>query len=140
MSIPFQIHDFISGLPEAKQADVLFLHKQIQELMPGCKLWFLDGINNGKVIANPNIGYGQHTIKYANGSTREFYRIGISPNKTGISIYIMGLPNNKILEEKFSSRIGKATVSGYCVKLKTLENVDSAVLHEIIQFGANLGY
>ena len=46
---------------------------------------------DGKVVANPNIGYGLYTIAYANGSSREFYRIGLSANTTGISVYVLGL-------------------------------------------------
>jgi hypothetical protein len=55
---------------------------------PECKLRFNDGKNSdGKVVANPNIGYGLYTIKYADGTTRDFYQIGLSANKTGISVY-----------------------------------------------------
>ena len=58
---------------------------------PDCRLWFNDGTNEaGKVVANPNIGYGVYTITYADGSSREFYRIGLSANTTGISVYVLG--------------------------------------------------
>jgi hypothetical protein len=52
------------------------LHKRILQLMPGCKLWYDNGRNaENKVVANPTIGYGNRTIKYANGKTREFFRL-----------------------------------------------------------------
>jgi hypothetical protein len=58
-------------------------------MMPVCKLWFLNGKDEkGKVVSNPNIGYGSQTLKYADGKTKEFYQIGISANTTGISVYI----------------------------------------------------
>lgn len=44
-------------------------------------------IADGKVVANPNIGYGVYPIAYADGSSRESYRIGLSANTTGISVY-----------------------------------------------------
>jgi hypothetical protein len=68
------------------------LHRIILEVMPACKLWFLDGKNSkNRTVSNHDIGYGLHTMKYIDGKTREFYQIGISANKTGISAYILGI-------------------------------------------------
>jgi hypothetical protein len=62
---------------------MLDLYFIILKIIPGCKLWFLDGKNSeNKTVSNPNIGYGLHTIKYADGKTREFYQIGMSANTT----------------------------------------------------------
>ena len=99
--------------------------------MPNCKLWFLDGKNDeGKIVANPNIGYGLQAIKYADGKTKEFYQIGISANTTGISVYIMGIANKKYLLETYGKTIGKAKITGYCIKFKTLKdiNIDTLLL------------
>jgi hypothetical protein len=77
--------------------------------MPACKLWFLDGKNSeNKTVSNPNIGYGLQTMKYADGTTREFYQIGLSANKTGISVYILGIEDKKYLAQD----IWKATRQG----------------------------
>ena len=104
--------------------------------MPACKLWFLDGKNSeGKIISNPNIGYGQHTLKYADGKTREFYQIGISSNKTGISVYIPGITDKTYLAQKYGRKIGKASVTGYCIKFKTLKDINIEILEEAIQYG-----
>src|SRR5689334_15940586 len=98
MSIQEQIKAYIATQPEAKRSDIQELHRIILELMPKCKLWFLDGKDEtGKVVTNPNIGYGLLNIKYADGSSKEFYQIGISANTTGISVYIMGLKDKKYL-------------------------------------------
>ncbi|GAA4154721.1 hypothetical protein GCM10022217_12110 [Chryseobacterium ginsenosidimutans] len=103
--------------------------------MPECKLWFLDGKDiENKVVSNPNIGYGLHIIKYANGTTKEFYKIGLSANTTGISIYIMGIEDKKFLSETYGQRLGKASVSGYCIKFKTLKDINIEILEEVIQY------
>lgn len=74
------------------------LHNLIIGVMPKCRLWYLDGKDEkGKIVSNPNIGYGTQIIKYADGRTREFYQIGISANTAGISVYIMGIEDKKIL-------------------------------------------
>jgi len=90
MNIQEYIKEYITSQPEPKRSDMQELHRIIQEIMPGCKLWFLDGKNDeGKTFANPNIGYGLHTIHYADGKIKEFYQIGLSANTTGISVYIL---------------------------------------------------
>lgn len=131
-----QIESYLNSLPDKKKNDLKFLHQEILKLNPGIKLWFLDGKNEeGKIVANPNIGYGQSTIHYADGSIKEFYRIGLSANTTGISVYIMGLPDKNLLLEKYADRIGKASVTGYCIKFKSLKDISLSVLEEAIHLG-----
>src|SRR5215831_10488813 len=90
MDVPEQVEAYLASQPEPKQADLRRLHAHILAEFPGCRLWFTDGTNaDGKVVANPNIGYGAYTITYADGSSREFYRIGLSANTTGISVYVL---------------------------------------------------
>lgn len=105
--------------------------------MPGCKLWFLDGKDEkGKTVSNPNIGYGFYTIKYADGSTRDFYQIGLSANKTGISVYILGIKDKTYLTKTYGKKIGKASVTGYCIKFKTLEEINIDILEAAIKYGS----
>lgn len=133
ISLQSQIDAYLDSLPVAKRSDMLILHQRIQEWMPGCKLWFLDGKNSeGKVVSNPNIGYGLRTIHYADGSTKEFYQVGISGNTTGISVYIMEIEDKTFLAREFGDRIGKASVTGYCIKFKGLKDIDLGVLGEMV--------
>lgn len=134
MNIQRQIKEYINSQPEAKRNEMQALHDSIQKLMPGCKLWFLDGKDeNGKIITNPNIGYGAYTINYANGTTKEFYQIGLSANSTGISVYIMGLDDKTYLTKTYGKKIGKAIVTGYCIKFKTLKDIQVDVLEAAIR-------
>jgi len=136
MNIKEQIKNYIASQPESKRVDMQSLHRAILQVMPACKLWFLDGKNSeNKVVSNPNIGYGFQTIKYADGKTREFYQIGMSANTTGISVYIMGVKDKKYLVETYGKKLGKASVSGYCIKFKTLNDINIDVLQAAIQFG-----
>lgn len=136
MSAPEQIESYISAQDAPKREDLRTLHRLILDAQPGCKLWFNDGKNaDGKVVANPNIGYGGYTIHYADGSSREFYRIGLSGNKIGISDYVLGLEDKTILASKFGKDIGKATVTGYCIKFKNLAAIDIDVLMAAVAYG-----
>ena len=131
-----QIMEYIATQPEPKRSEMQELHDMILALMPTCKLWFLDGKDeNGKTVSNPNIGFGSQTIQYANGKTREFYQIGISANTSGISVYIMGIEDKKHLAQTFGKELGKASVTGYCVKFKTLADIKIDVLKAAIQYG-----
>jgi hypothetical protein len=104
--------------------------------MPACKLWFLDGKNSeGKTVSNPNIGYGIQTIKYADGTTREFYQIGMSANTTGISVYILGIKDKTYLAKTYGKKLGKASVTGYCIKFKTLKDINIELLEAAIRDG-----
>lgn len=134
MTIQEQINDYISSHKEPKRSDLEKLHQIILELMPQCKLWFLDGKNDeNKTVSNPNIGYGLHIMKYADGKTRDFYKIGFSANTTGISVYIMGIEDKKYLANTFGEKIGKASVTSYCIKFKKLDDINTNVLKEVIQ-------
>ena len=133
MEIQSQIQEYITSQSEPKRTEIQTLHKRILELFPACKLCFLDGKNNeNKIVSNPNIGYGFHLLKYSNGTTKEFYKIGLSANTTGISVYIMGIEDKKYLLENYGSTIGKASISGYCIKFKTLKDINIDVLEAAI--------
>ena len=136
MNIQEQIKEYIATHPESKRADIEALHKRILQILPKCKLWFLDGKDNkGKTVSNPNIGYGFHTIEYADGKTKEFYQIGISANTTGISVYILGIKDKNYLAQTYGKEIGKAKVTGYCIKFKALKDINIEVLEAAIQYG-----
>lgn len=131
-----QIKAYIATQPEPKRSDMQALHGIILALMPACRLWFLDGKDeNGRTVSNPNIGYGLQTRNYADGKTREFYQIGISANTTGISVYILGIDDKKYLAETYGKQLGKASVTGYCIKFKKLQDVNSEILQAAIRDG-----
>jgi hypothetical protein len=132
MSVLDQINGYIADQSPAKSEELRDLHGHILEISPDAKLWFLDGRNDGKVVSNPNIGYGSETISYASGDSREFYKIGLSANTSGISVYVIGLRDKKYLPETYGSRLGKAKVTGYCIKFKSVKDVDISVLKEIV--------
>jgi hypothetical protein len=136
MNVQEQIEAYIAGQDERKRGEMQALHRLVLGISPDAKLWFLDGKNSdGKIVSNPNIGYGNQSMEYAGGKTREFYQVGISPNTTGVSVYIMGIEDKKYLTQTYGPRLGKASVTGYCIKFKTLSDVDLGVLEEAIRFG-----
>ena len=136
MNVQAQIKEYIASQPEPKSSEMETLHKQILKALPKTKLWFLDGKDSkGKIVSNPNIGYGAYNIKYTDGSTKEFYQIGLSANTTGISVYIMGIADKKYLATTFGKKLGKASVTGYCIRFKTIKDIKIEILQAAIRFG-----
>lgn len=136
MNTEEQINSYISSQPEPKRSDMQELHRLILQLMPACKLWFLDGRDDkGKIVSNPNTGYGSYNIQYADGTSRPFYQIGLSANTSGISVYIMGLKDKTYLAQTYGKKIGKASVTGYCIKFKSLKDINIDTLATAIRYG-----
>ena len=136
MNAQEQINNFINSQPEPKRSDIQELHRLMLRILPQGKLWFEDGKNSeNKTVSNPNIGYGMQTLHYANGTTKEFFQIGISPNASGISVYILGLKDKTYLAQTYGDKLGKAKVTGYCIKFKTLKDINHTVLEEAIRYG-----
>lgn len=136
MPVENEIKAYIAAQPESKRNDLQALHEMILKINPACKLWFLDGKNGeGKIVSNPNIGYGIQKMQYADGKTKEFYQLGLSANTSGISLYVMGIDDKTYLSKAFEKKIGKASVTGYCIKFKALKDLNASVLEEVIVFG-----
>ena len=47
----------------------------------------------------------------------------------------MGLEDKTSLPNNFGTTIGKATVTGYCIKFKSLKDINIDVLDEAIRYG-----
>jgi hypothetical protein len=140
MGVRAQIDGYIAGQPAGKREELRELHRRILAISPEAELWFLDGRNEeGKVVSNPNIGYGSETLSYANGQARAFYKVGLSANTAGLSVYVMGLKDKAYLSETYGARLGKCQVTGYCIRFRSVRDVDLGVLEEIVSEALGAG-
>jgi hypothetical protein len=64
---------------------------------------------------------------------------GLSANTTGISVYILGLQDKTALRSKFGGTLGKASVTGYCLKVRKLRDIDLDTLRAAIRYGMEAG-
>ena len=62
----------------------------------------------------------------------------MSANTTGISVYILGIEDKKYLAQTYGEKLGKASVTGYCIKFKALKNINIDVLAVAILDGVAL--
>ncbi len=59
----------------------------------------------------------------------------MSANTVGISVYIIGIQDKKYLPETYGKIIGKASITGYCIKFKMLKDINIDTLVAAIRDG-----
>lgn len=76
------------------------------------------------------IGFGQYHYRYESGREGDFMRVGFSPRKQNLSIYIIPgfKPYQAVLE-----RLGKHKLGKSCLYIKRLEDVDISALRELVR-------
>ena len=79
------------------------------------------------------VGFGTYHYRYATGREGDWFRIGVSPRKQAISLYLMaGFEEH----EELLQRLGKFKMGKCCLYIKRLSDIDEAALVELIQLSA----
>ncbi|WP_309690032.1 DUF1801 domain-containing protein [Armatimonas sp.] len=103
---------------ETRRADCQTLSVLMQEATGSeAKLW---GTNI--------IGFGSYRYKYASGREGDWMQVAFAPRKLHVTLYLTGIKENTDLLEK----LGKHSLSGGCLHIKKLADVDLDVLKELI--------
>ena len=80
------------------------------------------------------IGFGSYHYKYASGQEGDWFKVGFSPRKNALTLYIMtGFGRYAELMGK----LGKYKTGKSCLYINKLEDVDMDVLRELIQESMN---
>jgi hypothetical protein len=110
------VDDFINSLPEPRQADARTLVKLMQSVSrQKPKMW-------GSSI----IGCGSYHYRYESGREGDMPLVCFSPRKSGNVVYIC------LTDKTLLGKLGTHKLSGGCLHIKKLSDVDSAVLKEIV--------
>ena len=134
MSTAEKISQHLATLSREKSAELSRLYQLIHGEMSTEDLQFFDGKNEqGKVITNPTIGFGQCRLTYSDGSFQDTFRLGISANSTGLSIHILGLKDKKFLNDFLGTRLSKAKITRYVIRFGKMKDVDEGVLRELVR-------
>ena len=113
------VHQFLAKLePADKRRDAERLREMMERISgEPAKMW-------GPSI----VGFGRYQYRYASGREGVAPRIGFSPRKANLTLYILwGLDRPDLL-----ARLGKYVTSVSCLYLKRLSDIDEAVLEELI--------
>ena len=115
------VDDFLSSIAdETKRSDSAKLVR-IFERVTGekPKMW-------GSAI----IGFGNRRMKYESGRELDWLITGFSPRKGSLTLYVA---NGSDEQMKMLERLGKHKVSGGCLHIKQLADVDEKVLEKVIK-------
>jgi len=115
------VKDFISSVEhEVRRTDAIKLNKIFEEITQ-CK---------AKMWGPSIIGYGKYQYKYKSGKEGEFMKVGFSPRKASISLYIMDDHEKYI---PLFEKLGKHKTSKACVYINKLADVDEKILRKLIK-------
>ena len=79
---------------------------------------------------NSIIGYGQEHLKYASGRELDWLRIGFSPRKQNLTLYVLSKGPERYKD--LLNKLGKHKIGKGCLYIKRLSDIDQSVLKEII--------
>lgn len=137
MTTQEQISEYINSKPASQSKELQELHRIILELMPDCKLMFIDDEKNDErpTFNYSRIGYGLHFTEYVNGKTQEYPKIEMSTSSDRITVAIMELHDKTYLMRTFGKKIGDANITGFYIRFKALKDINIDVFKEIIRYG-----
>jgi len=75
------------------------------------------------------IGFGTHAISYADGRTADWPTIAFAPRKDHVTLYVGRRFEGS---DKLLPRLGKYKMSGGCLHIRRLSDVDMVVLGKVI--------
>jgi hypothetical protein len=75
------------------------------------------------------VGFGRYHYKYATGHEGEMCRMGFSPRKTGLVLYLS--PSDD--RDELLARLGKHSTGKACLYITKLADVDAGVLERLIR-------
>lgn len=110
--------EFIGKLEGARRDDIGRLHERVVALAPDIAV----GTGSGM------LEYGRYEYRYASGREGSWFVLGIASNKAYISLYAPTLDL-----EPFVEQLPKASLGRGCIRFKRLDDVDPAVLDDVIR-------
>ncbi len=75
------------------------------------------------------IGYGVYKYEYTSGRKGEAHTLGFYPRKGKITIYLM---DGTARYATHLAKLGKYSITGYCIYIKHLSDIDLAVFEQIL--------
>lgn len=112
--------DFLEKVsPENKKQDCLAIHRLLEEVSGyPAVMW-------GPAM----VGYGNYHYTYESGREGDFFRVGFSPRKQNITLYIM--PGFHRFDE-LMEKLGRYKTGKSCLYINRLSDVDVNILKELV--------
>lgn len=122
---------YISSLPPERRPDIeqldalltRLLAKKTKTMWEG-KLW---GGTDQQII-----GYGDYSYQRSDGTTVEWFMVGLTAQKNYVSIYVNATDRDGYITQRWAERLGKAKIGASSVSFKSIEEIDLDALSEMI--------
>jgi len=76
------------------------------------------------------IGFGVYKYEYSSGRKGEAHILAFYPRKGKITVYLM---DGTARYSQLLAKLGKHTITGYCIYIKQLSDIDVSVLIQILE-------
>ena len=114
------VADFLASVPDAaRRKDAIALDALFAEVVG----------EKGAMWGPAIVGYGRGKLRYPDGRENDWMLIGFSPRKAASTLYLGDVEGHADL----LARLGKHTTGKGCLYVKSLAQVDGAVLRELLQ-------
>jgi hypothetical protein len=83
----------------------------------------------GQMWGDSIVGFGTQHLRYTSGRELDWFVVGFSPRKQSMTIY---LTEGFEAHEELLGRLGPHSLGKSCLYVKRLDDVDTAVLRELV--------
>lgn len=115
------VEDFLNTVEDERQREDSKKISKMMEKATGAK---------PKMYGANIVGFGKHTLKYASGREQEWMKIGFSPRKANLTLY---LTYDENWDGNLLSKLGKHKTGKGCLYFKKLSDINENILEEIIE-------
>lgn len=114
------VEEYIAPLDEQTAKDTQVLIEMMQRISGQApKLW-----------NTTTLGFDSYHYKYDSGREGDGFVLGFYPRKGKITVYLM---DGTARYAELLTKLGKHTITGYCLYIKQLDDIDLPVLEQIVQ-------
>ena len=114
------VDEFLEGVPDpTRKADAQALRRLLEEVTGETPQMWGDSM----------VGFGTQHLHYASGRELDWFRVGFSPRKQSLTIY---LPEGFSDHEELLSQLGPHTTGKGCLYVKRLAEIDQEALRRLL--------
>lgn len=115
------VKDFLNSIENEQKRKDCFEVLKIMEAATGQK---------GSMWGTAVVGFGSYHYKYESGHEGDMCKVGFSPRKANITLYVM---MGARADADILKKLGKHKVSGSCLHINKLADVDTAILKKVVK-------
>ncbi|HEY4607262.1 MAG TPA: DUF1801 domain-containing protein [Acidimicrobiia bacterium] len=76
------------------------------------------------------VGFGDRHYRYASGREGDWFRVGFSPRKQSLTLYVMEYVSDN---DPLLDRLGAYTTGKACIYIRRLDDIDLGVLERLVE-------